>query len=128
MDKAQEKIANRIIERLDVDISDRRGLKWEWGKIDEEVMDNELKPTWRQIITEELNGYRKLPEGEPPLELTPSLRFELEGTIPEWQDRLAWLLNYASAMGDYGDPHGILAVISPQSGRVLVKESDCPKG
>lgn len=60
--------------------------------------------------------------------LTPALAHELGGTIPEFQDRLAWLLYYASAMGDYGDPHGILAVLSPQSGKVLVKESDSPKG
>ncbi len=49
-----EEIAKRIVERLDTDISDRRGLKWEWDKIDSEVMDNELKPTWERIICEEV--------------------------------------------------------------------------
>ena len=54
----KEQIADRIIKRLDADISDRRGLKWEWEKIDKEVMDDELKPRWKDIIIEEL-GYRK---------------------------------------------------------------------
>jgi len=67
-------------------------------------------------------GYRK-PKEKSSIELTPSLTFELEGTISKFQDRLARLLNYASAMGDYGDPHGELAVISPQSGKVLARES-----
>jgi hypothetical protein len=35
---------------LSEDINDRRGLKWEWRKIDEEVMSNEIKPAWRRII------------------------------------------------------------------------------
>lgn len=61
------------------------------------------------------------------MDLTEALEFELEGTLPEFQDRLAWLLNYASAMGDYGDPYGVLAVLSPDSGEVLVKESDTPQ-
>ena len=58
------------------------------------------------------------------VKLTPSLADELEGTRPEFQDKLAWLLNYASAMGDYGDPHGELAILSPQSGKVLMRESE----
>ena len=66
-----------------------------------------------------------IPKEKPP-KLTSALAHELEGTVPEFQDRLAWLLYYASAMGDYGDPSGILAVLSPQSGKVLVKESDSP--
>ena len=56
--------------------------------------------------------------------LTPAMRFELEGTKPEYQDRLAELLNFASAMGDYGDPHGSLAVISPDTEKVLLREGE----
>ncbi|KKN75187.1 hypothetical protein LCGC14_0383460 [marine sediment metagenome] len=52
-------------------------------------------------------------------ELTPELRNELEGMKPEYQDKLAELLRFASDMGAYGDPFGILAIISPTSGRVL---------
>ncbi len=55
-------------------------------------------------------------------ELTPRLRFELEGTKPEYQERLAELLHFASAMGDYGDPHGVLAVISSVTGKILERE------
>ncbi len=51
--------------------------------------------------------------------LTPALKFELEGMKATYQDKIAELLNYASAMGDYGNPHGILAVISPDTGKVL---------
>ena len=57
-------------------------------------------------------------------QLTPSLNFELEGMKPEYQDRLAELLNFANAMGDYGDPHGLLAVVSPISGKVLKCEKE----
>ncbi len=61
------------------------------------------------------------------MRLTPSLEQELDGMKDEYQDGLAWLLNYASSMGDYGDPHGILAVLSPE-GKVLVTENDIPGG
>lgn len=60
------------------------------------------------------------------MKLAPSLKQELDGMKPEYQDKLAWLLRYASGMGDYGDPHGILAVISPTSGRILVDENNAP--
>lgn len=43
--------AELIVEVLDRDISDRRGLKWEWEKIDPEVM-KELKDHWIAIIKE----------------------------------------------------------------------------
>lgn len=58
--------------------------------------------------------------------LTPTLSFELENTKAEYQDKLAELLNFASGMGDYGDPHGLLAVISPISGKILKVEGDKP--
>ena len=54
--------------------------------------------------------------------LTPSLKQELENTKPEFQDAIAYLLNYASGMGAYGDPCGKLAVISPESKKVLITE------
>ena len=56
--------------------------------------------------------------------LTPELRNELEGMKPKYQDKLAELLRFASAMGAYGDPYGILAVISPTSGRTLKSDDE----
>lgn len=61
------------------------------------------------------------------IKLTPSLKQELERMNEKGQDTLAWLLYYASAMGDYGDPCGVWAVVSPDSGKVLVTEKDCPE-
>ena len=60
------------------------------------------------------------------MEITPSLEHELDGMKPEYQDKLAWLLYYASGMGDYGDPHGKLAVVAPENKEVLVTEDDAP--
>lgn len=57
------------------------------------------------------------------VKLTPFLKHELNQTKEDYQDNLAYLLYYASAMGDYGDPHGVLAVISPE-GKVLIKEGE----
>jgi hypothetical protein len=37
--------------RLDEDISDRRGLKWEWSQIAGDVMQTEIRPTWEGIIS-----------------------------------------------------------------------------
>ncbi len=45
----REEAAERIFQALDRDIRDRRGLKWEWEKIDEEVMAR-LKADWVEII------------------------------------------------------------------------------
>lgn len=58
------------------------------------------------------------------IKVTESLALELGNTIPKFQDKIARLLNYSSAMGDYGDPCGELAVLSPYGGKVLIKESD----
>lgn len=58
------------------------------------------------------------------MKLTEALEFELDGTKPEFQDKLAELLNFASAMGDYGDPYGELAVIDPQTGEVVKREGE----
>ncbi len=46
-----------IIQALDNDISDRRGLKWEWDKIDDEVM-AKLKSEWATIFQRLLTGYK----------------------------------------------------------------------
>lgn len=46
--------AERIVARLEDDISDRRGLKWEWGKIDDDVKD-EIRSAWKDLISEALS-------------------------------------------------------------------------
>lgn len=45
----KDAIANRIIDALIADIKDRRGLKWEWEKIDAEVID-EIRAKWKAIL------------------------------------------------------------------------------
>ena len=45
-----------IVQALEADIADRRGLKSEWYMIDNEVM-AELKAAWMRIIKEVLAGY-----------------------------------------------------------------------
>lgn len=59
------------------------------------------------------------------IKVTTALARELDRTTPQFQDNIAELLRYASDMGDYGDPHGVLAVLSPQSGKVLKTERPC---
>ena len=56
--------------------------------------------------------------------LTPALKGELENTLPEFQDKLAELLNFSSSMGAYGGEYGVLAVISPHTGEVLKRENE----
>ena len=46
-------LANKIIEELEKDIRDRRGLKSEWNKIDHQVM-MELENSWKWIIINEI--------------------------------------------------------------------------
>lgn len=45
-------IANHIIDALIKDISDRRGIKWEWKKIDADVVD-EIRATWKAILQQQ---------------------------------------------------------------------------
>ena len=49
--------ARRIFNRLDVDISDRRGLGNEWDQISPNVKNVEIRRTWEQIITEEIEKH-----------------------------------------------------------------------
>lgn len=44
-----EKIINRIVK----DLSDRRGLRQEWEKIDDDIKD-EIKQVWREIVDDEI--------------------------------------------------------------------------
>jgi len=42
-------LQNNIIDALIHDIKDRRGLKWEWEKIDADVV-NEIRAAWLEIL------------------------------------------------------------------------------
>lgn len=52
-----ELIAAEIFEKLSRDISDRRGLKYEWEQIDEEIINEELRPAWERIIKKVIRKY-----------------------------------------------------------------------
>ncbi len=53
-----EKLTTRIFGRLANDISDRRGLKQEWERIDPDTM-ADLKQTWSAIMVEEIVEFNK---------------------------------------------------------------------
>lgn len=44
---------DKLIAALEADISDRRGLKWEWNKIDADVK-KEIREEWRKLIAANL--------------------------------------------------------------------------
>ena len=48
-------VARKIIKRLSEDIFDRAGLGDEWVQISPNVMDEEIVPTWTNIIIEEIS-------------------------------------------------------------------------
>lgn len=50
-------VARRIFNKLSEDISDRRGLKQEWSSISPNVMKLEVRRTWEQIFTEEIEKH-----------------------------------------------------------------------
>ena len=43
--------ARMAAEAIGEDISDRRGLKWEWAKVDTAIKDKEIYPAWERIIS-----------------------------------------------------------------------------
>lgn len=48
-----EEIAQKIVEQIINDLTDRSGLGSEWWQIDDEIQD-EIKQTWIDIIVSEL--------------------------------------------------------------------------
>lgn len=58
----QETIKN-IIQDLENDILDRRGLKWEWHSIDPDIIENEIKPAWAKIIEKHLTKLNQPDDG-----------------------------------------------------------------
>lgn len=47
-------LAKQAFDELDTDILDRRGLKWEWAKIDNDVMEGEIRLEWEKIIASKI--------------------------------------------------------------------------
>lgn len=46
--------ADKIIDKLSEDILDRHTLKHIWREIDEDVMNEDIIPEWRKIITKQI--------------------------------------------------------------------------
>ena len=57
------------------------------------------------------------------MELTEALKQELEGMTPEYQNKLAYMLNTASSMGAWGGNCAELAVVYPD-GKIVLREKD----
>lgn len=53
MTVGDKEFANQIVDLIIYDLSDRRGLSGEWGRIDEDIIE-EIKETWANIIVEAL--------------------------------------------------------------------------
>jgi hypothetical protein len=51
--------ADKIIDKLSEDILDRHTLKHIWREIDEDVMNEDIIPEWRRIITEQIKELLK---------------------------------------------------------------------
>ena len=47
-----DRYAYAIVNRIVADIKDRRGLKWEWNAIDDDIQ-KQIKEEWVKIIKEE---------------------------------------------------------------------------
>jgi hypothetical protein len=58
--------ARRIFNRLDKDISTRRGLGNEWDQISPNIKNVELRSAWEQIFTEEIERYESAEKPEQP--------------------------------------------------------------
>ena len=69
-------LTDKIFERLSLDISDRRGLKQEWERIDDDIMEEDVKPAWKRIIEDEVLKFNKIKWEE----FKKELQIELHGT------------------------------------------------
>jgi hypothetical protein len=48
-------ISQRIVAAIEFDLTDRRGLKAEWAKIDEDTRD-EIRDEWAKVVRSALRG------------------------------------------------------------------------
>jgi hypothetical protein len=60
----QPRLVRLAFDALSDDISDRRGLKWEWTKVDDDVMQEEIRPAWEAIISECVRKHLEVLDGE----------------------------------------------------------------
>jgi hypothetical protein len=60
----QTRLVRQAFDALSDDISDRRGLKWEWTKVDDDVMQNEIRTAWEAIISECVRKHLESLDGE----------------------------------------------------------------
>lgn len=60
----QPHLVRLAFDALSKDISDRRGLKLEWTKVDDEVMKEEIRPAWEAIISECVRQHLECLDGE----------------------------------------------------------------
>jgi len=51
------KLSEKIFKKLSDDIRDRKGIGDEWESIDSDIMRDEIKPTWIEIIEKVLNEH-----------------------------------------------------------------------
>jgi|SRR5712664_2263806 len=47
--KLEEK-ARELAREIGKDIADRRGLKWEWNKVDDDVKEQQIYPAWEKLL------------------------------------------------------------------------------
>jgi len=58
------------------------------------------------------------------MELTEALKQELEGMKPEYQDKLAHLINTMHSSGAWGGDFADLAVVAKNTGEILLRDTD----
>src|SRR5437899_6401383 len=51
----QKTVAEKIVDEIISDLSDRRGLRHEWDQIDDEIKD-EVRDTWIDIVNSHMEG------------------------------------------------------------------------
>lgn len=55
-------LEQRIFDAIAADIRGRKGVGDEWEQIDEEVMKEEIRPTWEKIISDEIKKFETTPK------------------------------------------------------------------
>jgi hypothetical protein len=58
------------------------------------------------------------------MKLTPSLKQELDNMTPEYQNKLAHLINVMNDWGSYGEHSADLAVVAPNSNDIIMRDSE----
>lgn len=53
-------LAKSVVEKILDDLTDRRGLRHEWERLDDDVKD-EIRQKWEEIVKDEARKLRKKP-------------------------------------------------------------------